>query len=421
MQDLKGKKLLVLAGRLVGTRDIINYARSKGVYTIVADYLPKEKSIGKILADECWDVSTADVDEIVKRAKKAGVDGVYTGVSEFNVIKTMEVCERLGLPFYATKDQWEIGTDKALFKEICNKYDLPTAKTYALSELSSIQYPVIVKPVDGCSGKGISICQNEEETKVAYQLALEESIKKEVIVEQYLYGDEFVVFYTVVDGVSKLSVMTDYYYNYDQKVTMPLPQVYIYPSRYLDEYFAELDEKVRKMLRGLNIKNGTFFLQGFKNEKGFFFFEPGYRPGGSSTCRYTKYLNNISYMDMLVNYALTGKMGDDVNKENPYFSKKCCTLSLVVKGGEIGKIEGYNEMANMPYVISSEKRFDVGDFVKEKSALGQIVLRFFIVDDSIELILSHINEIQDKVKVIDVDGNDMLIAPFDTKRLNGLY
>ena len=78
-------------------------------------------------------------------------------------------------------------------------------------------------------------------------------------------------------------------------------------------------------------------------------------------------------------------------------------------------------MANMPYVISSEKRFDVGDFVKEKSALGQIVLRFFIVDDSIELILSHINEIQDKVKVIDVDGNDMLIAPFDTKRLNGLY
>lgn len=124
---------------------------------------------------------------------------------------------------------------------------------------------------------------------------------------------------------------------------------------------------------------------------------------------------------MLVNYALTGKMGDDVNKENPYFSKKCCTLSLVVKGGEIGKIEGYNEMANMPYVICSEKRFDVGDFVKEKSALGQIVLRFFIVDDSIELILSHINEIQDKVKVIDVDGNDMLIAPFDTKRLNGLY
>lgn len=421
MQDLKGKKLLILAGRPVGTEDIIKYAKSKGVYTIVVDYLPKEKSIGKRMADECWDISTAEVDEIVKRAKEAHVDGVYTGVHEFNVVKTMEVCERLGLPFYATKEQWEVGTDKALFKKICNQYDLPTAKTYSYDNLAAIKYPVIVKPVDGSSGKGISICQNEEELKVAYQLALDESIKKEVIVEQYLYGDEFVVFYTIVDGVSKLSVMTDYYYNYDQKVTMPLPQVYIYPSRFLDDYFAELDEKVRKMLKGLNIMNGTFFLQGFVNETGFYFFEPGYRPGGSSTCRYTKYLNGISYMEMLVNYSLTGSMGDDVNKENAYFAKKCCTLSLVVKGGKIGKIQGYDEIASMPYVISSEKRFDVGDVVKEKSALGQIVLRFFIVDDSIELILRHINEIQDTVRVIDEDGENMLIAPFDTNRLNGIY
>ena len=421
MQDLKGKKLLILAGSPVGTEDIIKYAKSKGVYTIVVDYLPKEKSIGKLMADECWDISTAEVDEIVKRAKEAHVDGVYTGVHEFNVVKTMEVCEKLGLPFYATKEQWEVGTDKALFKRICNQYDLPTAKTYSYEDSSSIQYPVIVKPVDGSSGKGISICQNEAELKVAYPLALSESIKKEVIVEQYLYGDEFVVFYTIVDGVSKLSVMTDYYYNYDQKVTMPLPQVYIYPSRYLNDYCSSLDEKVRRMLKGLDIKNGTFFLQGFVNETGFYFFEPGFRPGGSSTCRYTKYLNGISYMDMLVNYSLTGSMGDDVNKENPYFSRKCCTLSLVVTGGKIGQIKGYDEIVRKPYIISSEKRFDVGDIVKEKSALGQIVLRFFIVDDSIDLILEHVNEIQNAIEVLNENGENMLIAPFDTNRLNNLY
>ena len=421
MQDLKGKKLLILAGRPIGTEDIIKYAQSKGVYTIVVDYLPKEKSIGKRMADECWDISTAEVDEIVKRAKEAHVDGVYTGVHEFNVVKTMEVCERLGLPFYATKEQWEVGTDKALFKKICNKYDLPTAKTYALSELSGIQYPVIVKPVDGSSGKGISICQNEKETKVAYQVALEESIKKEVIIEQYLYGEEFVVFYTIVNGVSKLSVMTDYYYNYDQKVTMPLPQVYIYPSMFLDEYMTTLDDKVKKMLNGIDIKNGTFFLQGFKNENGFFFFEPGYRPGGSSTCRYTKYLNNISYMDMLVNYALTGSMGDDVEKENPYFTKPCCTLSLVVKGGTIGNIIGYDKYAKDECIISSEQRFNVGDNVKEKSALGQIVLRFFIVCNTFYEIIDKINEIQKEVKVLDANGENMLINPFDTTRIVNVY
>lgn len=421
MQDLKGKKLLILAGRPVGTEDIIKYAKSKGVYTIVVDYLPKEKSIGKRLADECWDISTAEVDEIVKRAREAHVDGVYTGVHEFNVVKTMEVCERLDLPFYATKELWEIGTDKALFKNICEQYDLPVAQSYDYQNKSSIKYPVIVKPVDGSSGKGISICHKEEEMDVAYKVAMAASIKKEVIIEQYLYGDEFAVDYSIVDGVSKLSFISDFYYNYDQEVTMPLPQVYIHPSRYIDDYMAEMDGRVRKMLSGIGVKNGIFFLQGFKNEDGFFFFEPGFRPGGSAIWRYTKYFNDISCMDMLVNYALTGSMGDDVQKENAYYPKPCCTLSIVVKGGRIGQISGYEEMSKLSNIISSEKRFEVGDTVAEKSALGQIVLRFFIVAKDYEDLYQTIELIQSKIIINDEHGNSMLIAPFKVESLRKIY
>lgn len=420
-KKFENKKLLVLAGKTVGTEDIINYAHEQGAYVIVTDYLPAEKSIGKRMADEAWDISTADVDTLYIKCLEAKVDGIYTGVHEFNIMRAIELCEKLHLPFYASREHWSLGTDKALFKKICDKYDLPCARSYNIDEKSTINYPVIVKPVDASSGKGISICKNEKELDVAIKVALDESIKKEYIIEEYLYGDEFAVDYSIVNGESKLAIISDFYYNYDQEVTQPLPQIYIHPSRYIDEYMANVDGKVRNMLKCLGIKDGFFWLQGFKNHNGFFFFEPGFRPGGSAVWRWTKHFNDISCIEMLVNYSLTGEMGDDVNKENPYYPSPCSTLSIVAKGGTIGKIIGYDEMSKLPSVISSECRFEVGDTIKYNSALGQVALRFFIVEDSFDKLFETINNIQNSIRMEDVNGHNMLIKPFDTRTIANNY
>lgn len=418
---LKGKKLLVLGGKPINSYEIVKYAKENGVYTIVTDYLSKEKSRAKQIADESWEISTADIDILVQKVNELSIDGIYSGVHEFNLRMAMELCKRTNHPFYATKEQWDISTDKSLFKATCRKYGLPVAKDYKITELENINYPVIVKPVDGSSGKGISICKNEKDLVDAYALAMNCSEKKEVIIEEYLYGDEIVVFYSIINGVPKLSVMSDYYYNYEQEITMPLPQVYMYPSIYLDEYMSSTDTLVRNYISKIGLQNGTFFLQAFKNENGFFFFEPGFRPGGSSVYKYTEYLNGISYIDALVNYSLLGNVGNiDINKENPYFSKPCCTLSLVARGGKIGDIHGYEDICKMKEVIDTEKRYEVGDYIPAKSALGQIILRFFIVADNIDCIKKIIDKIQSNVEVLDDNKNNMLISPFDIKRLKNV-
>ncbi|MDD3037981.1 ATP-grasp domain-containing protein [Bacteroides sp.] len=415
---LSGKKILILGGKPIGSFEIVKYAKENGVYTIVTDFLPKEKSKAKQIADECLDISTADVDVLSKYVIDQHIDGIYTGVHEFNVEMAMKICSQTGRPFYATQEQWEICTDKALFKKKCKEYGLPVAHDYSIHDMRNIIYPVIIKPVDGSSGKGISICYTEDELLVAYDYAISVSLKKEVVIEEYLYGDEIVVFYTIANGESRLSAISDYYYNYDQKVTMPLPQLYVYPSRYLCRFMLEMDATVRSFLANLEIKNGTFFLQAFVNKDGFSFFEPGYRPGGSSVYKYTSYLNNISYIDMLVNYSLTGSVGEiDINLENPNFSKPCCTLSLVAKGGCIKQIIGYEQACQIKEVIDSEKRYDIGDYIKENSALMQIVLRFFIVADNKSRMKEVIDIIQNTVQVCNDKDENMLIAPFNIERI----
>lgn len=418
MEKLKGKKLLVLGGKPINTYEIVKYAKSKGVYTIVTDYLPKDKSKAKQLADEAWDISTADVEQLEEKIKECAIDGIYAGVHEFNLTKVLELCERTHKPFYATREQWEYSTDKQIFKQKCKKVGLPTAKDFDINHIEDVEYPVIVKPVDGSAGKGVTICYNEEELKSAYDYAMSCSNKKEVIIEEYLYGDEVVVFYTIINGEARLSVMSDYYYNYDQKQTMPLPQIYMYPSVYLDEYENNVDSLAKLYIKEMGFRNGTFFLQAFKNDRGFFFFEPGYRPGGSSVYKYTELLNGISYIEMLVNYSLLGTVGDiDINLENPHFSKPCCTCSLVSKGGVIKHIEGYEDVCQIEEVIDSELRYNVGDKVPPKSALGQIVMRFFLVADTIKRLKEIIVIIQDKIKLIGEDGDNILIPPFDVRRI----
>ena len=55
------KKLLML-GTSKASCEMIEYAKSQGIYTIVTDYLAPEKSKAKLIADEYWMIVLALAD-----------------------------------------------------------------------------------------------------------------------------------------------------------------------------------------------------------------------------------------------------------------------------------------------------------------------------------------------------------------------
>ena len=134
--------------------------------------------------------------------------------------------------------------------------------------------------------------------------------------------------------------------------------------------------------------------------------------------RFTSRINGINYMEMLVNFALTGKMdGYDLSLDNPKFNKYCCNLVLVSKGGVVGKIIGLEEIKKKKSLIAVDKMYDVGDYIEKSGTLRQIHLRFYLIEDTIQELKNSIKEIQDTVKVLDDKGNDMLLPPFNTDRI----
>lgn len=202
------KKLLILGGKPIGSTEIIEYAKKKNIYTIVADYLPKSESPAKRLSDEQWNMSTADVDLLAENAVVSNVDGVIAGVHEFCIRKGIEVCEKMNIKSWCTLEQWDNCSNKKLFKEQCKKYGISVARTYQVNDIN-IEYPVIVKPTDSDGSRGFSICNNKEELKKGVKHALEFS--NDYLIEEYMQCDACIIHYTAINGKIIFSRISDKY------------------------------------------------------------------------------------------------------------------------------------------------------------------------------------------------------------------
>ena len=174
--------------------EMIRYAKSQGIYTIVTDYLEPDKSIAKKESDEYWMINTGDLDVLEKKCREEGVTAVICGISEFNLEMCMALCKRLGFPCYCTPEAWHYSRDKEDFKTLCKKLGAPVATDYYVSEaltdeeLDRVVFPVVVKPVDMSGNRGVSYCYNKEDLREAYKYARSVSKSTKIIVERMLHG-----------------------------------------------------------------------------------------------------------------------------------------------------------------------------------------------------------------------------------------
>ena len=270
---VKGKRLLVLGGTY-STLDVVKAAKAMGIHTIVTDYLSGGEA--KELADEQAMVSTADIEGLSALIKDKKIDGAFTGASEFNIANLIKLCKHNGLPVYADETQWSILSNKKRFKDLCVRHGIDVVKEYSFEDRASIEYPVIVKPVDSYSGHGISICRNETELLSAHEYAMDNSSSKTVIIEQLETGDSVELYGVIQDGKVLLTTASDRFTDKNQDGS-PVPTFFFHQSKHIKEYLAEVHPKVEDMFRSLGIRFGVFFIESFYREGKFRFYEMGFR------------------------------------------------------------------------------------------------------------------------------------------------
>lgn len=415
------KKVLIL-GANPETVSLIQKAKEMGFYTIVTDYDPN--AYAKKFADQAENIDAVDVDALVELAMREKVDGILVGVAEALLPAYCTVCERLNLPCFSSAEKFRFMTRKDLFKNKCREFGVPTVREYTKQEVKASSYPVIIKPVDGSSSKGIRVCQSEDQLEKDIEYALSFSNSKQYLIEEYMTGDEVISYYIMQDGNPIFVAMCDRFTYKPKADLVQLPTCYIYPSRYIDSYLKYTDQAVKNMIRGLGLKNGSIFFQCFVDKDGIVrVYEPGYRLNGAQEHILVSKTSGIDAKEMYINLALNGKVSDKdlAPLANPKPAQISCKLSPLVKIGKIGKLEGLEEIAKLPNVVSANPSYRVGEAVTGEGTLKQIISRFFIVANSKEELIVTIKKIYSLLKVENEDRENMLIGLFDPEIINRLY
>lgn len=411
MKSLKGKKILILGGTAPCVH-VTRFAKEMGAYVYVADNL-SGKGPAKSIADEAVLISTTDYDSIVSFIIERSIDCVLTGPGEFNIVNAMTVSKMAGLPFYCNKEQWDICQDKRHFKDFCKMYGLPGVPEYSVDdELTEKDFPVIVKPVDGCSSRGINICRNQEEYGRAKEAALAASKAGKILVEKYVENGGITIDakYVVVDGRFHLEAIGDRHVLNGGLITA----ISFYPSKYRKAYMEQVDPYVEKAFTAIGLKNGAFFFQAIPDGDRIYIYEMGLRVSGGMIYNMTEATSGNNTLKMLIHYGATGKMCEDADEkmiDAGFNGKVASTMAFPLRTGKIGSYTGFDEVAKYPGVIDLTRYYNEGDEIMPKhvNTLDQLFARVMVSADNKASLMSEISSIRRKTSVKNVDGEEMII------------
>lgn len=411
--ELKGKRLLVLGG--TAWADILfAFAAENDIQLVTTGKNPNK------MFEEYYYVDSTDYEGMKKLIKEKNIDGVYVGSHEGVIRQATQYLAELGLPCYCTFQQWDTLMNKRKFKELCQKFDIPVAPKYNWSPDSpcEIQFPVIVKPADGCASVGIRICHNETELKEGYRLAYDHSDSHEVLIEKLVNNSGMDVFFQITNSQIEFCGLGDKYPVQLAEGAGSVAGARILPSIYTEDFRFRFEDKIKAMFSSIKLTQGLIWMEVFHDGDDYYFNEVGYRPNGSLTIIGIDYFYGINTVAADMYFALTGKgkakgFNSLILKPHSTDKKKVCEYWIACHPGTIKEIQGINELKAHPNVLAAFPKYAVDSTIPHTDGFAQNFCVVHFAYDTASELKEVINYIKNTVKVINAAGNDMIIRKTD--------
>ena len=398
-------KALVLAGGFPQIA-LIKELQSRGIQTVLADYY--ENPVAKPYADKFYRISTLDVDAITKLAIEEKVDFLITVCTDQALQTVAKVSETLGLPTYIDYQTSLNVTNKKYMKEVFNKNNIPTAKHIIMGEfdqnkIAHMSYPLIVKPVDCNSSKGVKKVENLDELKLAFENAVKLSRTNTAIVEEFVDGEEISVDVYVEDGVAHvLSVsMLDKIADKDKFV--------IFRGRYSSEKVAKVHDLVKdiaqKIADAFNLKNSPMLIQMITDGTRASVLEFSARTGGGVKFLLIKRVSGFDVVSAVVDLTLGKK--PHVEKQKPEY-KHIYNEFIYCNPGKFKELKGFEELKASGTILDYYLFKWSGVELDAIENSGDRIAGSTIGADSLEeLKEKHVCAVN-ALQVLDVSGNDIM-------------
>ena len=398
-------KALVLAGGFPQIA-LIQELKKRDIFVVLADYYTEP--VAKKYADKFYQVSTLDVDAIEQVAKDEQVDFLITACTDQALHTVACVSERLGLPCYIDYKTALNVTNKSYMKAVFQNNNISTAKHMVLDELDKskldgLRYPMIVKPADCNSSKGVKKVQNFDELQTAYNEAVGFSRTNTAIIEEFIKGIELSVDIYVEDGkanilsVSKSEKIAD-----DDKFVIFRGG---YPVHEAEKVMPHIEKTAQQIVDAFGLKNCPMLMQVISDGKKIYVLEFSARTGGGVKYILIKKASGFDVIKAVVDLTLGLK--PHYEKKEP-LAKYLSNEFIYCKPGVFDHLEGFEAL---------KQSGDVEDYYlfKWKGAVlgsvensGDRIAGFTICADNAKELSDKHKRIVKQIKVIGQDGEDIM-------------
>ena len=303
---MENKRLMIL-GTNEYQNPVILRAKELGYETHV--YGLQRGEIGEKTADVFHAVDVCDYEKMWEEVERLNPCGIVSICSEL-VMHTMNyLLRRRGIP---CNSEWteKISTDKYLMRKAMKEGGVDSPNFMLVTDKMTMQdireasaefsYPLICKPVDLSSSRGVCKIENQDELKDALDYALEWSKKKEVILEEFIEGSEYSGESIAYQGRYKLLAVTE-------KHTTGAPHFvetgHRQPAPLAPVMFEKIEQTLYKAFAAMRIEYGAIHPEFRITKDGkIYFMEIATRMGGDCIgTDLTPLSSGYDFMGMVIN------------------------------------------------------------------------------------------------------------------------
>lgn len=399
-------KALVLAGGFPQIA-LLKELKKRDIATVLADYYAEP--VAKPYADKFYQVSTLDVKAITEFAQRECVDFLITACTDQALLTVAQVSEKLGLPCYVNYQTALNVTNKEYMKKVFMENRVPTAQymitgTVLAEKPENMQYPLIVKPVDCNSSKGVKKVMNSSELQEALVNAIQYSRTDTAIVEEFIEGPELSVDVYVENGIAHVLSVSN-----SDKIA-DADKFVIFRTRYpamgmTDELMTLIEDTAQKIADSFELKDSPMLIQMITDGKRVAVLEFSARTGGGVKYLLIKKVSGFDVISAVVDLTLGKKPHvEPACPENKYISNEF----IYCKSGTFDSLDGFDEL-KADGTISDYYVFKWrgATFDKVENS-GDRVGGFTIQADTEEEMRTKHQIAVEKLHVLDAKGNDIM-------------
>ena len=403
----EAKPLAIVLGGTNPHIPLIENLKGRGYHVILADYL--EAPPARWVADEHVRVSTLDMEGVLSLAWARKASLVIAACVDRANVTAAFVAEQLGLPAlynYATAERI---ANKLTMKERLAKLGVPISGFQSLrnpaeAKRLSVEFPVVVKPIDCGGSKGVRKAVDRQELWLAAQEAFKVTRAGEILIEEFCEGVEVAADCFVQGGEPHILLLRKKHMQSAGMEAVLANYASVSPAAISPAARKQIYRATRNIARGFGLRTTPLLIQFIVNGGDARVIEFAPRVGGGMNYQLVLLHTGVDIVDSTVN-AHFGRTSVLAGSEHSGFISANHVYADASRFGEVkNQVRLLQDGVVDEFYVHKARGAEIGPSLSSADRVASFIVRA----ESAEELLRKTRKAFERLVVLDVDGRSII-------------